>query len=156
MRQRQLASVLFPVIGVFIAISGLPRIVLAIGLAVPSTEASAVSRVDSAYAVTLLIGTLVAVLLGIVLVAMRERLAERLFTADAAPPAAQDAQAVALSVLGCYFGIEAIPRLVAVGRFGRIEWEAVAQLVGRSLVSRGPRSGAPLDRSAGSRILESR
>jgi len=131
MSQRQFASVLFAVLGVFIAINWLPQIVVAIGLFAQPTETSAGHQANSAYAITLLIGTLIAVLLAITLVVMRERLAERLFAADTGPLAARDAQAVALSVLGCYFAIVAIPRLVAVGRFGlgSIEWAAVTQLV---------------------------
>ena len=130
MSQRQFASVLFAVLGVFIAINWLPQIVVAIGLFAQPTETSAGHQANSAYAITLLIGTLIAVLLAITLVVMRERLAARLFPADTGPFAARDAQAVALSVLGCYFAIGAIPRLVGVGRFGgRIDWAAVTQLV---------------------------
>ncbi|PYP12999.1 MAG: hypothetical protein DMD54_17560 [Gemmatimonadetes bacterium] len=131
MSQRQFASVLFAVLGVFIALNWLPQIVVAIGLFAQPTETSAGHQANSAYAITLLIGTLIAVLLAITLVVMRERLAGRLFPADTGPLAARDAQAVALSVLGCYFAIGAIPRLVGAGRFGvgRIEWAAVTQLV---------------------------
>jgi len=130
MSQRQFASVLFAVLGVFIAINWLPQIVVAIGLFAQPTETSAGHQANSAYAITLLIGTLIAVLLAITLVVMRERLAARLFPADTGPLAARDTQAVALSVLGCYFAIGAIPRLVGVGRVGgRIDWAAVTQLV---------------------------
>src|SRR3989442_2648053 len=126
MSQRQFASVLFAVLGIFIAINWLPQIVVAFGLFAQPTETSAGQQANSTYAITLLIGTLIAVLLAITLVVMRERLAGRLFAADTRPLAARDAQAVALSVLGWYFRIPAIPRLVG---FGRIEWSAVTQLV---------------------------
>ena len=108
MSQRQFASVLFAVLGVFTTINWLPQVVVAIGLFAQPTRTS----------ITNLVGTLLAVLLGIGLVVMREKLAERLFAADPGPLAARDAQAVALSVLGCYFAIGAIPRLVGVARFG--------------------------------------
>ena len=131
MSQRQFASVLFAVIGVFIAINWLPQVVVAIGLFAQPTDTRAGPQANSAYATALLIGTLIAVLLAISLVVMRERLAERLFAADTGPLTARDAQAVALSVLGCYFAIAAIPRLVRVARFGfgSIEWAALIQLV---------------------------
>ena len=119
MSQRQFASVLFAVLGVFTAINWLPQIVVAIGLFAQPTRTS----------ITVLVSAVLAALLGIGLIVMRERLAERLFTADTGPLAVRDAQAVAFSVLGCYFAIGAIPRLLGVGRFGlgRTEW--VTQLV---------------------------
>jgi hypothetical protein len=121
MSQRQLASVLFAVLGAFIAISWLPQIVVSIGIVAAGNQAA-----PAAYAITLLIGAIIAVLLGIALVLIRVRLAERLFPADTGSFAARDTQAVALSVLGCYFVIESVSRLV--GR-GRIDWPSVAQLV---------------------------
>ena len=133
MNQRQFASVLFAVVGIFVAINAMSQVVVAIGLLVQPPEIGAglpasSAGVVSAYAVTLLIGTLIALLLGIALLVWRERLAERLFAGDTGPLAARDAQAVALSVLGCYFAIAAFPRLVRFGA-GRIEWAAVTQLV---------------------------
>ena len=121
MSQRQLASVLFAVLGGFIAITSVPQVVLSIGVLTAGVQAAPV-----AYAITFLIGTITSVTLGIVLVLVRVRLAERLFPADTGSLAAGDTQAVALSVLGCYFVIESISRLV--GR-GHIEWSAVTQLV---------------------------
>jgi hypothetical protein len=121
MSQRQLASVLFAVLGVFIAITSVPQVVLSIGVFAAGGQAAPV-----AYAITFLIGTILSVILGIVLVLIRVRLAERLFPADPGPLAAQDMQAVALSVLGCYFVVSSISRLL--GR-GRIDWSAVTQLV---------------------------
>jgi len=121
MSQRQLASVLFAVLGAFIAITSLPHVVLAIGILTAGAQAAPV-----AYAITFLIGTLISVTLGIVLVLGRVRLAERLFPSDTGPLAARDTQAVALSVLGCYFIIESISRLVG---HGRIDWPSATQLV---------------------------
>jgi hypothetical protein len=121
MSQRHLASVLFAVLGAFSAITWFPQLIVSIGLLAAGDQAAPV-----AYAITFLIGTLIAVLLGIVLVLIRVRLAERLFPADTGSLAARDTQAVALSVLGCYFVIESVSRLV--GR-GRIDWSPVTQLV---------------------------
>jgi len=121
MSQRQLASVLFAVLGAFIAITSVPQIVLSIGILAAGDQAAPV-----AYAITFVIGTIISVILGIVLVVIRVRLAERLFPSDTASLAAQDTQAVALSVLGCYFVVASISRLT--GR-GRIDWSALTQLV---------------------------
>ena len=121
MSQRQLASVLFAVLGAFIAITSLPQLVLSIGVLAAGVQAAPVG-----YAIALLIGTTISVILGIVLVLIRVRLAERLFPADSGSLAARDTQAVALSVLGCYFVLESVSRLV--GR-GRIDWAAVTQFV---------------------------
>ena len=129
MNQRQFASVLFAVVGIYIAVSWLPQIVIAIGLLVQPMETAAGHRENAVYAITVVIGTLLAVLLGIGLLVWRERLAERLFAAETGPLDSRDSLAVALAVLGCYFAIGAIPRLVRVGRsgFGELEWVAVAQ-----------------------------
>jgi len=121
MSQRQLASVLFAVLGAFIAITGLPEILVSIGILAAGVQAAPI-----AYAIALLIGAIIAVILGIVLVLIRVRLAERLFPADPGPLPAQDTQAVALSVLGCYFVVASLSRLA--GR-GRIDWSALTQLV---------------------------
>jgi hypothetical protein len=120
MSQRQLASVLFAVLGAFIAITAVPQIVLSIGILAAGDQAAPV-----AYAITFVIGTIISVILGIVLVVFRVRLAERLFPSNTASLAAQDTQAVA-SVLGCYFVVASISRLT--GR-GRIDWSALTQLV---------------------------
>ncbi len=73
MSQRQLASVLFAVLGAFIAITSVPQIVLSIGILAAGDQAAPV-----AYAITFVIGTIISVILGIVLVLIRVRLAERL------------------------------------------------------------------------------
>src|SRR5712672_3524879 len=155
MSQRQFAGVLFAVVGVFMTMNWLPQIVLAVGFFAQPMETSVGHQANSTYAITLLIGTLVAILLAITLVVMRERLAAGLFAADTGPLAARDTQAVALSVLGCYFAIGAIPRLAGVGLFGvgRIEWVAVIQLVLGVALFFGARGVARLwaaARSAGS------
>ena len=121
MSQRQLASVLFAALGAFIAITGIPEIGVSIGILAAGVQAAPIP-----YAIALLIGTIIAFILGIALVLSRVRLAERLFPADTGSLPTRDTQAVALSVLGCYYVVESISRLV--GR-GRIEWSAVTQLV---------------------------
>jgi len=72
------------------------------------------------------------------LVLIRVPLAERLFSNASAPLAAQDTQLVALSVLGCYFVVTSISRLV--GR-GRIDRSAVTQLVLGVALFLGPQGG---------------
>src|SRR5690349_19247981 len=128
MTQRQFASVLFAVVGVFMAVSWLPQVVIVIGLFIQQMATSADHQENVGYAITSLIGSIVAVLLGIGLMVKRDRLADRLFAADTGPLVARDTQAVALSVLGCYFAIGALPRLLTVAPFGvrRSDWEAVA------------------------------
>ncbi len=145
MSQRQLASVLFAVLGAFIAISWLPQVVVSIGIFAAGDRAA-----PAAYAITLLVGAIITVLLGIALVLIRVRLAERLFPADTGSLAARETQAVALSVLGCYFVIESVSRLV--GR-GRIVWPSVTQLalgVGLFFGARGLARFWAAARSAGS------
>jgi len=83
MSQRQLASVLFAVLGAFIAITGLPEILVSIGILAAGVQAAPI-----AYAIALLIGAIIAFILGIALVLSRVRLAERLFPADAGSLAA--------------------------------------------------------------------
>jgi hypothetical protein len=151
MSQRQLASVLYAVLGAFIAVTWFPQIILAIGFVAARDQAAPV-----AYSITLLLGAVIAVLLGIVLVLVRVRLAERLFPADIGSLAARETQAVALSVLGCYFVIESVSRLV--GR-GRIDWSSVTQLVLGVCLFLGARGVARLwaaARSAGSSTSDER
>src|SRR5256885_16851151 len=99
MSQRQLASVLFAVLGGFIAITSVPQADLSIGVLTAGVQAAPV-----AYPVTFLIGTIPSVTLGILVVLVRVRLAERLFPADTGSLAASHTQAVVLSVLVGYFG----------------------------------------------------
>ena len=129
MNQRQLASVLFAVLGVYVAISWLPQIILGIGV-IAQLKAMSPRTTDGDNAIgqsLAVVGSaIIAVLLGIILVRMRVRLAERLFPLETEPLVARDLQAVALSVLGVYFVIESICRLV---RMAEIEWSAVVQFV---------------------------
>ena len=121
MSQRQLASVLFAVVGAFIAVTRLPQVILSLGMLTAGDQAA-----PRSYMVTLLIGAIIAVLLGVALMLIRDRLAAALFPADAGPLVARDTQAVALSELGCYVVLESLPRLVGPGR---LDWGLVTQLV---------------------------
>jgi hypothetical protein len=121
MSQRQLASVLYAVLGAFIAVTWFPQIILSIGLLARGDQTA-----PGTYAITLLLSAIIAVLLGIGLVLIRVRLAERLFPGDTGSLATRETQAVALSVLGCYFIIESVSQLVGRGRF---DWAPVTQLV---------------------------
>jgi len=128
MSQRQLASVLFAVVGVFLAGTRLPEVLILAGLLAQSSPAteSPFSGVSQRQASTIaLIASLLAVLIGGALILFRHRLADRLFAAGAQPLEARDAQAVALSVLGCYFAVHGISRVAWAGRF---DWSAAVQL----------------------------
>ena len=124
MNQRQLASVLFAVLGVFVAISWLPQLFLQIGfLARGSADADEYAGTVS---IVFLITAIIAILVGILLVMARNALADRLFPSESQPLSSRDTQAVALSVLGCYFVIQGGCRLLS---FGEINWSGVTQLV---------------------------
>jgi len=130
MNQRQLASVLFAVVGVFIAASYLPYIAGqviflfssdAVGQQAPGTASPLLSQLTSIAFLT------VGVLISSALVLFRNRLAERLFPAGPLL-GGQEFQAVGLSVLGCYFVIEGISGVFRL-RSRTLEWGAVAQVV---------------------------
>ena len=151
MSQRQLASVLFAVLGAFIAITSLPQLIFSIGVL-----ASGDKSAPAPYAITFLLSTMISVLLGIVLVLVRVRLAERLFPGDTGSLASRDTHAVALSILGCYFVIAAISKLA---ERGRIDWGFMAQLVlglGLFFGARGVARFWVAARSAGSSTSDER
>jgi hypothetical protein len=128
MNQRQFASLLFAVVGVFIAATRVPELFILVGLLAQSSPAteSAFSGVSQRQASTIaLIASLLAILIGGALILFRHRLAARLFAAATQPLEARDAQAVALSVLGCYFAVHGISRVAWAGRF---DWSAAVQL----------------------------
>ncbi len=127
MNQRQFASVLFAVVGVFIAAARLPELFILVGLLAESspTESPLGGGSQRQTLTIALVASLLAVLVGGALVLFRHRLADRLFAAGARPLEARDAQAVALSVLGCYFAVHGISRIAWGGRF---DWSAAVQL----------------------------
>lgn len=128
MDQRNLASVLFAVVGVFIAASRLPEIVFHIAVLFGT---NAVSRnlgdpgSERLLSVAAFGASLLGLLIGLGLVFMRDRLARRLFPSTTQPVTAPEFQAVALSVVGCYVAIQGVTRL---GWAGRLEWSGVLQL----------------------------
>jgi hypothetical protein len=125
MSQRQLASVLFAVLGVFVAVTWLPQVFLQVGLLSQLKAGTAADDYGRVMSITYLISTGIAVLLGFGLVLSRDVLARRLFPSDSQPLVGRDTQAAALSVLGAYFVIVGICRLVA---RDEIEWSAIVEL----------------------------
>lgn len=118
MSQRQLASVLFCVVGVFIAGSRLPDIfpyVVALSQWQYGNEDGASEFPQRVLYVVSLIATLLAVLMGLLLVVLRERLADMLFRPETRPVEASELQAVALSVVGCYFVVQGLARPIWAG-----------------------------------------
>lgn len=151
MTQRQLASVLFAVLGVFMAVTGLAQLIL--GLMVQLNATNTAGNDGGIAITTLLVGMSVPVLLGVGLVFARDILARRLFSADSQPLVAGDTQAVALSVLGCYFVIQGASLQVRMISLHETNWYAIVQLVlglGLFLGSRGLARFWTLARSSGS------
>lgn len=128
MDQRNLGSVLFAVVGVFIAASRLPEIVIHLAVLLgptptfPTPSDLASHRLLS---VAVFGASLVGVLIGLGLVFMRDRLAHRLFPSATQPVTAPEFQAVALSVVGCYLAVQGLARM---GWAGRFEWSGALQL----------------------------
>jgi len=149
MSQRQLASVLFAVLGTFVAITSVPQVVFSIGVLTAGVQAAPV-----AYAITFLIGTIISVTFGIVLVLIRVRLAERLFPADTGSLAARDTQAVALSVLGLLLRHRV--NLPAGWAWSHTMVGRYTTSVGRRVVPRSPRGCALLGHCAGSTFVNYR
>lgn len=128
MNQRQLASVLFAVVGVFIAASRVPEVFLHIALLVqasPADQGSQGSGWQGPTSVSALGAALVAVGIGVTLLLFRNRLAQRLFPIATPSLQSTDVQTVAFSVLGCYFAVQGLSRMLWAGRF---DWGAAVQL----------------------------
>jgi hypothetical protein len=104
MDQRQLASVLFAVIGIFIAGSRLPDLLLHASIVAqwdPAMQDAASPVPQFTISIFALVAVLIAVLIGILLVVFRDRLSGFLFSSASGRVEAPEVQAVALSVLGC-------------------------------------------------------
>jgi hypothetical protein len=126
MNQRELASVLFAVVGLFVAISHVPTIVFHLGSLIDGRVESGLSGISGRAMATIgLAASFVAILLAGSLVLFRDRLAHRLFAASGQALGTHDTQAVALSVLGCYFAVRAITQFAWAPRF---DWSIVIQL----------------------------
>jgi hypothetical protein len=128
MNQRQLASVLFTAIGIYLAAQYVPIIPVQFAALTPlvpdSMDPAPSSREHRLYILSF-ISSAVTILICVGLIAWRNRLADRLF-----PPANQslgstEVQAVALSVLGCYFAVLGISGLADWG----FRWAPALQLV---------------------------
>lgn len=131
MSQRQLASVLFATVGVFIAALRLPEIVL--GIVMMSqwdpvvTDSDPVARWSAVSSLGVLLAT---VLISVELVLLRDRLANRLFPPEASSAGASELQAVAISVLGCYFAVQGLATLSHMWALsGELDWAGLTQLV---------------------------
>jgi hypothetical protein len=129
MNQRQFASVLFAVTGIFIAASRLPEFVIHMALMYRSASTGpSLSGSDSEtlFTVAAFIGTIISVGIGVALLLLRDRLARRLFPASVMSLEAPGMQTVAFSVMGCYFAVQGLYRL---GWGYRFDWGAAIQLV---------------------------
>lgn len=129
MGQRQLAAVLFAVVGLFIILSRLPYLFFhVINLfTVEPPMYGYPSRVGRRTILAVgLIAYLLSVGIGAALVFFREKLAAWLFPLESGELVVRDAQAVAFSVLGCYFVVQGIHGSVFPG-FNR--WAAGIQVV---------------------------
>jgi hypothetical protein len=111
--QRELASVLFAAIGLLIAISRIPELVVHLGLlGLPlGTRMAAQGTFAQGVTILAMAGTLLQVVLGLGLAALRDRLASGFFGPGGGTLRVPEAQAVGLSVLGCYLAITAAGRL---------------------------------------------
>jgi hypothetical protein len=128
MNQRQLASVLFAAIGLFIAASRLPDIlvqVAALTSSIPATDPPASPAGQRLVLTFGLISSIVAVLIGTVLIFLGDRLANRLFPSGYEALTSPEVQAVAISVLGCYFAVQGLSRMAWAGY---LNWSGVTQL----------------------------
>ena len=95
MDQRQLASVLFAVVGVLIAASRLPEILFHAGILAqwsPANENPTDPVAQRSIALLGLSSSLLAVLIGSGLVLLRNRLADRLFPPESGPLGAREFQ----------------------------------------------------------------
>ena len=155
MSQRQLASVLFAVLGIYVAVAWIPQVFLSVGLLAQVRPDPAPNDYGK---IAYVISTGIGVLLGVGLALSRDLLARRLFPVDSQPLVARDLQAVALSVLGCYFVIQGAAELIfrMITRH-EINWSAMVELVlglGLFLGARGIARFWTFARTAGSDARE--
>ena len=141
MNQRQLASVLFAVLGVFLAISWLPQVFFQIGTLAQMPAGTTGEDYAMAVSTTYLASSGIALLLGVALVMSRDWLARRLFPENTQSLTTRETQAVALSVLGAYFVVVGICRFIA---STNIEWSAIVEFALGLLLFLGGRGIARL------------
>lgn len=121
MNQREFGSVLFAVAGVFIAVTSIPEVIAEIGVI-------AERRANTSVAVTMLVGSVVSILLGVLLLIYRDALARRLFkNPPSAPISGTNFLAPAFAVLGVYFVVRGLAGPVFFG--GQVQYSYVAFLV---------------------------
>ena len=127
MNQRQFASVLFSVVGVFLAVSRIPEIVINLVLIAQSATAGQESGVSGKrlLSVAAFGASLLAAAIGVTLLVYRDRVAQRLFPTVTAPLETRAVQTAAFAVLGCYFVVQGISRF---GWSGQVNWAAAIQL----------------------------
>lgn len=134
MNQRELASVLFAVLGIFIAATRLPELVLHAAMVIQSNPAiDEPGGPDTPRAVSLLaiVAILIVVFLGLALIVLRDRISGWLFSSARGRGLPPEIQAVALSVLGVYFILDSIPGIMLQGG---VRWASVVQaLLGTAL-----------------------
>ena len=134
MNQRQLASVLLTVLGIFIAATRLPDLVLHAAMVIqsdPTMDEAAGPISMRAVSWFAIIAILIVVFLSLAMVVLRDRISDRLFSSAPSPGQTSGIQAVALSVLGLYFVINSIPGIMWQGG---IRWASVFQaLLGAGL-----------------------
>lgn len=126
MNQREFASVMFAAVGVFIALFRLPELVsLALMLATwPGIREE--SGIGFGAMAGTFVGLVAVVLAGVALVVFRHRLAVRLFGDADGAIRVPEAQAVGLSLVGCYFAVQGAASLVA---FGSLRWSGAVQMI---------------------------
>ncbi len=121
--QRELASVAFVALGVFIAASRIPDLFFCLAVLFQSPPAVSSPASQPLLSIVVLIGSLVAIGLGLILVAWRDRLAARLFPGTSELNVG-GSHAVALSVLGCFFAIRGVSRALGAGG---VDWSALTE-----------------------------
>jgi hypothetical protein len=129
MNQRQLASVLFAVVGLFIVIFRLPELFVQGAMIAQWGRmlADPGSAVDPrSFLVASTIGLLLMVVIGTGLLVFRDRLAGMLFSAAGAPLAARDVHAVGLSVVGAFLVVHSLRALTFPGPS---RWAGVVQIL---------------------------
>ena len=131
MNQRQFSSVLFAVVGVFIAVSRIPELVVHVVLLTQTRESWGDGAPHRLLSGAALGATLVAIGVGIALVVFRNQLAERLFPAASTSVETSGVQTAAFAVLGCYFVVHGLSRIFVVSPmgWGSATWGPAIQLI---------------------------